>query len=469
MNRILILLLILTILGCKHQNEVCIKVNLKNAKGHSFEIHILDNEILGIKQAVKANVDSSGKVDINLPVQNQTLSYIRIDRHTIFQTILRPGDHLSFTYDVKNKNSLRFSENNKFNKIVHDISSAYPDFIYKDGRSLSSKTDLINLRSLLDSFAITLNFKIDSFSHILSKREITFLKDFNYSTKHSWLFSLPNQICGEKLKPDINSQYYTFIDEINPKLIVYRFFPYTVIMKYVLQYKRDGKDIHDIVSFWNYMSSQITSKELKNVYLGWYLSICLDAPSVVYQDQYFFDKTILNKLLSDYSLDNHNTKTIEILRDKIDLKKSLAKGTQAKDFVGYDFHDELFKLSDFKGKLVFIEVWSTRNAPCYSTRPQTFELINKYKIRKDIVFLLVSVIRKPTFKQWYNIVKNETLPENAFNLRINPDSITIFIDNYYIKGYPKYILIDKKGKIIHSVGRNLGIDQMEKDIEQILK
>lgn len=466
MKWFIIIFIVLTVIGCKGKNEITIEGKIENAEGHTFEIQVLDNETFGIKQLIKIDLDSNGIINLNLPAQDKVLTYFRIDRPKILETILRSGEHLNFSYNIKDKNSLRFSEDNKFNELIHVVSHSYSDFVRKNNRRITSQNDLLSFRPKLDSFAVTIDLKIDSLSPAFTKHEIVFLKEFNKSKKYEWLFLMPNRICGNQDRPDIKDGYYDFINEINLQNVTNSFFPFLIVRKLLIQFERDGNGFQDIVSFWDYMSSQIKSKELRMICQGWYLNFCLDAPTLVHQDHYFFDNGIFNEFLYDYRKLNSNTTTIEVLENKIESKKSLIKGTKAKDFIGFTGEGDAIKLSDFYGKTIFLEIWSTKGSPCYDNRPQTLEFIDEYKDRGDIVFLLVSIDRERTINKWHEIVTSENLPDNAYNLIIEAETLAKFIEDYQIKSLSKYILIDENGKFIRSVGRKLGIEEIMKEINQ---
>ena len=100
-------------------------------------------------------------------------------------------------------------------------------------------------------------------------------------------------------------------------------------------------------------------------------------------------------------------------------------------------------LSDFLGNYVYIDVWATWCGPCCQELPKFHELKNQFK-DKAIQFVSISIDADE--KAWRNKVENDKL--DGIQLRVtNKDS---FRTDYKITLIPRFILIDKEGKIIDS-------------------
>ena len=113
------------------------------------------------------------------------------------------------------------------------------------------------------------------------------------------------------------------------------------------------------------------------------------------------------------------------------------------DFTLHDAEGKVYRLSDFKGKMLFIDFWASWCAPCKAQIPHIRELEKTYA-GKDIVFASVSLdVSKPA---WLKAVSDENLhgavlhAEGAFK---NP-----FPVHYGIQAIPRFMLIDAQGKVI---------------------
>lgn len=101
-------------------------------------------------------------------------------------------------------------------------------------------------------------------------------------------------------------------------------------------------------------------------------------------------------------------------------------------------------LAKHKGDLIFIDFWSSSCGPCREEVPYFKKIIKEYQDDK-IVFLNVS-FDKDTQLWRKAVFTNYTETNNNYKL-INAEKSS-FVQQYNIKYVPRYILIDKEGKII---------------------
>jgi thiol-disulfide isomerase/thioredoxin len=163
------------------------------------------------------------------------------------------------------------------------------------------------------------------------------------------------------------------------------------------------------------------------------------------------------------SLDNEGTfKNIALTRaNKSDMEQKLLAETTSKpqiknapkskdkdstsELTLKDISGKLVKLSDFKGKLVYIDVWASWCGPCR----QQFPLAKKMKenlppeLKKQIIFMYVSIDNSED--QWKKAIDDfeiegvNVISEGGWGSKI--------ISHFGISSIPRYVIIDKKGKI----------------------
>lgn len=123
----------------------------------------------------------------------------------------------------------------------------------------------------------------------------------------------------------------------------------------------------------------------------------------------------------------------------------LKPGSEAPAFTLKDLNGKDVSLSDFKGKLVYIDFWGIYCAPCiYQIEHYSAKLMEKYK-GKDIVFLNICVDPKLD-DDWKAKVK--ALNFEGVNLIAKGWTTNQVCKDYNVSGIPSYVLIDKEGKII---------------------
>jgi len=117
----------------------------------------------------------------------------------------------------------------------------------------------------------------------------------------------------------------------------------------------------------------------------------------------------------------------------------LVVGKAAPDFSLTDLNDKPHRLSDFRGKVVFLNFWATWCAPCREEMP-SMEVLNKSFEKDGLVVLAVSIDRVTTTKDIPPFVKSLNL---TFPVLIDSWGIT---DKPYKRlGVPETFIIDQQG------------------------
>jgi len=143
---------------------------------------------------------------------------------------------------------------------------------------------------------------------------------------------------------------------------------------------------------------------------------------------------VLNELIK--TKEKINTQLYKRLIDKSLTEYSvLKKGGAAFDFTGMDIDGKSVKLSDYKGKYIYLDFWATWCGPCIKEYPYFQELNSKFKDKNNIVFISVSTDQDKD--KWIEYMKKN-----------NHDNISIHVLNSHLAPYkiafiPRFILIDK--------------------------
>ena len=143
--------------------------------------------------------------------------------------------------------------------------------------------------------------------------------------------------------------------------------------------------------------------------------------------------------------------------------ESQIEGTLAPDFTLPDLNGINHTLSNYKDKIVFLNIWATWCQPCKDEMPSMEKLHQRFK-DKDFVMLAVS-IDKDGKKAVEPFMKEYKLTFPALL-----DSAGTTSKLYETTGVPETFIIDKKGIVIHKVigPRDWSVDSIFGVFEKII-
>lgn len=135
------------------------------------------------------------------------------------------------------------------------------------------------------------------------------------------------------------------------------------------------------------------------------------------------------------------------LQQAYDKVQKLAAGNEAPIFKGLTPDSVLHSLADYRGKVVYVDVWATWCGPCRAEFPNSRVLKNEYKDEEDLVFMYVSIDSNKS--AWKKYLENDR-DFTGEHLFVEGDWDSEICEAYNIMAIPRYLLIDKDGKIANS-------------------
>ncbi len=137
----------------------------------------------------------------------------------------------------------------------------------------------------------------------------------------------------------------------------------------------------------------------------------------------------------------------------------IAPGTMAIDFEQPDKEGKLVRLSDYRGKYVFVDFWASWCVPCRAENPHVLKAYNEFH-QKGLEVLSVSLDEKR--EAWLKAVEQDGLPwTQVSDLKGWKNSAS---QSYLIKAIPANFLIDPSGKIVASGLRG---DHLQQELERV--
>ncbi len=128
-----------------------------------------------------------------------------------------------------------------------------------------------------------------------------------------------------------------------------------------------------------------------------------------------------------------------------------------------DMQGNTVSLSDFKGKVVFIDFWASWCPPCRQSIPSVENLQAAYKDNPDVVFLGININEdKQTID---GFVKEQAI---TYKILMADEKV---LKNYKIRSIPVFFVLDRQGNIRNKhIGFMPGLEaQWDKDIKFLLE
>jgi len=176
---------------------------------------------------------------------------------------------------------------------------------------------------------------------------------------------------------------------------------------------------------------------------------------------------VTDSLYRNFETEFRNSKYSQNLSKVFTKQGLLSQGKTAPNIRGTRSDGTIVNLTDFKGRIVYVDLWATWCAPCVEEIPHSIKLHEFFKDDPTIIFLNVSV--DGNVEAWKRKVALEKDWGGVhINLnKVQKDSLSV---NYQLTGYPTYILIDKDGKIVTTrAQRPSSGEELKAELEKLSK
>lgn len=183
---------------------------------------------------------------------------------------------------------------------------------------------------------------------------------------------------------------------------------------------------------------------------------------------YFYQGEVILETVRDMVVSEEGKKVWEKCLQQCRQWQSDPLNPEGKDVVYFYFEDvNGNKINPwmFRGKYLLIDVWATWCGPCKAQIPFLKQLAEDLKDR-DIAFLSISADKPENKETWRKMLKEFGLEAHGV---IAPDAFNHKIfEEYGIKGIPRFILVDPKGKVLISKARRPSDPVLKRQLEELL-
>ena len=174
-----------------------------------------------------------------------------------------------------------------------------------------------------------------------------------------------------------------------------------------------------------------------------------------------FGKKETKELFDLFSEENKLSKYGKIISSYLEIKEQAEIGGQFIDFEMVDKNGELQKLSDLKGKIIFLDFWASWCAPCRKENPNLVKTYEKFKPKGFEIF---AVSLDENKENWIKAIEKDKLNWYHVNdLKGNGNKASLI---YGVEGIPDSFLIDQNGII---VARDLRGKELDKKLTKLME
>jgi thiol-disulfide isomerase/thioredoxin len=172
----------------------------------------------------------------------------------------------------------------------------------------------------------------------------------------------------------------------------------------------------------------------------------------------------IDSLFNEFKLEFGESNYTTELQELYDEYSAILPGNTAPDFSGSSPDGELISLKDFKGKVVYVDLWATWCGPCVEQIPYAKELHHKFPHDK-VIFLNVSVDQNA--EAWKRMLDKE-YDWLGIHIILDEQEHENLLRNYKVAGVPKYFLIDQSGKIVSARASRPSSKNIREEIKSLL-
>lgn len=401
--------------------------------------------MLGDSRDILLQIDSAGKFDTTF-VLNEP-AYYNISRNTLYLT---PGDDMTIKITQTNKEAEftgKGAEANNYMKF-----RLFP----KGGSYLEAgdnlRGDFVSTKALIDSLATIRMDSLNALANVTDEFKKLERARIKADVINSYIcYAIYSDMyAGLKTKEEMEAKWNEFSASLTQYVV-------PVYKEIIDENMLDVAVVRDVLFY-------LEDSTLKPL---WFNDITIPARTA----ELYASANVVKDLreeVSDETVDKAKTylQTVKNadfateLERKIAQASKLLSGQPAIDFAMTDEEGNVKHLADFKGKVIYIDLWATWCGPCIQESP-AFEALGKKYAGRNIVFLPIST--DTTTKPWLKFLdehKKELTQYHSNDAALKGDWAIMYI--------PRFILIDQDFKIVNAYAPRPSSEEISPLIDSVL-
>lgn len=411
------------------KNEVHLKGQLIDMGSQSIAMRYSGaSSVLGESRYILLKTDAQGYFDTIIALNEPT--YFDIYRNTLYLT---PGDNLEMKITPDNENAIFNGKGAEANNYLKHRLYSHAGSFLEGGQNITG--GFFETKKNIDSLAAIRSNQLDTLSNVSAdfkkleqaRIKVDIANSYLYYIGYAYYVKETKNIPAEDLEMD------PFMQKVAPLVE-------PIINEITDPQYLDVSSVRDVLfyastpEFQKFWKEKISFSDRFNELLAASKEtgkIQQEVSPEIADSLVRFAKTLKNK---DFAAE------IELQVEKI---SRLFPGKPAVDFTMEDADGNIKRLSDFKGKFIYIDFWATWCGPCIKESPAFHKLSEKYS-DSDILFLPVSTDNDK--QEWLSFIKAKQEHIAQYHSTDN----TALTENWAINGIPRFVIIDKDFKIVNT-------------------
>ena len=431
MKKVFLILLVLVLSFCAIAQKQDTVVTITGRVASGKPMHLLVERQVGMTQRL-VEADVSGEYSITFPVKEPMFLSISIGRQVFSGNLfVAPGAkiNLDLTQDEKFQGSYA-GVNNLLRRVLAEefrpktdgiktFTKPYAEALYRGYQEREKVIETSGL-SMKDQQIVKgyMQFQLLENLYMMILRSKAFGKVFN-----------PPDVAPDYSDPVLNVKWVRELTFTGDWFALFQEWLYA-------QVRNEKIKIGSRVTYLNDMASVIEDPVLKEAYLLRAIKLELLQGNV---------KGLEERLQKAKCIVKFKAGKNELAVCAQELKKSVYRDMSGLDFSKYSFpniHGDTICLSEFKGKYVFVDLWSTGCNPCVAEINYAKRLEDRLK---DLPLVWVSISLDTHVDTWKKFVKQKDMDgEQLLCSRAYKHPL---MQQMAVHGIPRFIILDPAGKV----------------------
>jgi thiol-disulfide isomerase/thioredoxin len=442
MKKLLFIIAVVFLASSCKDKTIKITGNIKNPNSDKLEAYYFKEFVKNETESFTIELDEVNSFIVRMPLEASEFVYISMPPRTI-KLYIKPNSKVYVEFDMEQKDSMPYISGYHAHESNFLVSYAFEIEKEYGYRSLLAKVAELEVNEALAFMEEIKNIKVNYLKNfpnydLMEKDFIDIIMKSIQYEQYNLKLTYPNYYQFMKKlddKPALPEDYYDFLkadnlfDDSAIKIKEYRDFLDGYVSYGVSEVLSEIKE-EDKVSFYklqfDYAKENLTG-ETRNLMLAKsaYFSFGIDS---------FEQSEALYKEFSEIATPGVYKDVVDNIYNK---KLSLMPGNPAPDFTINDIDGNPIKMSDFKGKVVYLDFWASWCGPCIREMPPAKELKKRMADYEDIVYLYISI--DTDAQKWKEAIEKHEISGIHANVsgrnHAIPSSFNVlFIPTFYIIG-----------------------------------